>query len=46
MISVWNRREEGTGSKGQTTASHVIDNFWDLLDIARRDYGVNVPDPT
>ncbi len=47
MISVWNRREgRHLGSKGQTTAAHVIDNFWDLLDIVRRDYGVNVPDPT
>ena len=41
MISVWNRREGLHGlDEGATRPRHVIDNFWDLLDIVQNEYRV------
>jgi putative hydrolase of the HAD superfamily len=39
MVSVWNRREGLHGlDEGATRPRHVIDNFWDLLDIVQSEY--------
>lgn len=47
MISVWSRREgRHLHAQGASTPTHVIDNFWDLLDIVRERYGIDVPEPT
>jgi FMN phosphatase YigB (HAD superfamily) len=41
MISVWNRREGlHSPEEGETRPSHVIDNFWDLLDLVQTKYRV------
>ncbi|HYC79331.1 MAG TPA: TIGR02253 family HAD-type hydrolase [Planctomycetota bacterium] len=47
MISVWNRREgRHRFEEGKTAPRHVIDNFWDLLDVLRGHYGVKTPEPS
>jgi putative hydrolase of the HAD superfamily len=41
LISVWNRRERvHSMEEGETRPRHVIDNFWDLLDIVQSQYSV------
>jgi putative hydrolase of the HAD superfamily len=41
MISVWNRREGVHDlAEGRTRPRHVIDNFWDLLDVVQSEYRV------
>lgn len=41
MISVWNRREGlHSPEEGETRPRHVIDNFWDLLDLVQNVYRV------
>jgi putative hydrolase of the HAD superfamily len=43
MISVLNRRGgKYVGAKGKTEPSHVISDFWDLLDILQKSYHVAV----
>jgi putative hydrolase of the HAD superfamily len=45
LVSVWNRREgRHRIDAGKTRPKHVIDNFWDLYDVLKVEYGVRTPD--
>lgn len=44
LHTVWNRREgKHLGALSDTAADHVAFNFWEVLDILRDVYGVQVP---
>ena len=45
MITVQVRREERFGHlESETSPNHVIQNFWDLLEILRERHGIEVPE--
>ena len=44
MITVWNKRSgKYLKVKGRTKPRHEINNFWDLLRLIKRRYGVKLP---